>query len=413
MSRNGSGTYSLPAGNPVTTNTTITSTWGNTTLSDIATALTQSLAYDGQTVPIANIPMGGFAITGLASGIAARTRAANIGDVQDGLSNWVAAAGTADAITAAYSPAITALVDGQLCFFRASAANATTTPTFSPNGLTARTITKQGGVALVVGDIPGLDAEVIIRYKLASTRWELLNPQGTVGVLTGTFTDWGSTTIPSGYLERDGSNVSRATYAALYTVLNKTATVTITIATPGVVTWTAHGLSNNDVVKFSTTGALPTGLVAGTTYYVRNKAANTFEVSATEGGASINTTGTQSGVQTGIHTPWGDGDGSTTFTLPDSRRRVDVGRGGSLTTTLGARLGATGGEETHTMTTAELKDHTHSQSGTTMLGNTTAPNTGGTFAGSTSQGGTTSSTGSATPFNVMQPSEVIVKLIKT
>lgn len=65
MSRNGSGTYTLPAGNPVVTGTTISSTWANNTLSDIATALTQSLAKDGQTVPTANIPMGSFKITGL------------------------------------------------------------------------------------------------------------------------------------------------------------------------------------------------------------------------------------------------------------------------------------------------------------------------------------------------------------
>jgi hypothetical protein len=65
MSRNGAGTYTLPAGNPVVTGTTISSTWANNTLSDIATALTQSLAKDGQTVPTANIPLGGFKITGL------------------------------------------------------------------------------------------------------------------------------------------------------------------------------------------------------------------------------------------------------------------------------------------------------------------------------------------------------------
>ena len=65
MSRNGAGVYSLPAGNPVVTGTTISSTWANTSLSDIATALTQSLAKDGQTVPTANIPLGGFKITGL------------------------------------------------------------------------------------------------------------------------------------------------------------------------------------------------------------------------------------------------------------------------------------------------------------------------------------------------------------
>ncbi len=45
-------------------------------------------------------------------------------------------------------------------------------------------------------------------------------------------------------------------------------TVTITIAAPGVVTWAAHGLSINDTIRFTTSGALPTGLSAGTTYYI-------------------------------------------------------------------------------------------------------------------------------------------------
>jgi len=70
MARNGSGTYSLPAGNPVTGGTTISSTWANNTLSDIGTALTGSLAKDGQTVPTNNLPMGGFKLTGLAAGSA-------------------------------------------------------------------------------------------------------------------------------------------------------------------------------------------------------------------------------------------------------------------------------------------------------------------------------------------------------
>ena len=48
MSRNGSGVYNLPAGNPVVTGTTISSVWANTTLSDIANALTNSVATDGQ-----------------------------------------------------------------------------------------------------------------------------------------------------------------------------------------------------------------------------------------------------------------------------------------------------------------------------------------------------------------------------
>ena len=49
MSRNGSGTYNLPAGNPVTAGSTITSAWANSTLTDIGNALTDSVAADGQT----------------------------------------------------------------------------------------------------------------------------------------------------------------------------------------------------------------------------------------------------------------------------------------------------------------------------------------------------------------------------
>jgi len=66
MSRNGSGTYNLPTGNPVTTGTAITSNWGNTTMSDIATALTGSVAADGQTPITGNLQMGNNKITGMA-----------------------------------------------------------------------------------------------------------------------------------------------------------------------------------------------------------------------------------------------------------------------------------------------------------------------------------------------------------
>ena len=67
MSRNGSGTYSLPAGNPVVTGTTIASTWANNTLSDIATALTGSLASDGQTAMTGNLNLNSNKIVNLAT----------------------------------------------------------------------------------------------------------------------------------------------------------------------------------------------------------------------------------------------------------------------------------------------------------------------------------------------------------
>lgn len=89
---------------------------------------------------------------------------------------WVAAGGTSDVITATYSPVITTLTDGLLLGFRATAANTTTTPTFSPNALTAHTITQKGGSALTAGNIAAAGAEYLVQYDLANTRWELLNP---------------------------------------------------------------------------------------------------------------------------------------------------------------------------------------------------------------------------------------------
>jgi len=78
-------------------------------------------------------------------------------------------------------------------------------------------------------------------------------------------------------------------------------TATVTIATPGVVTLTGHGLSADDVVFFTTTGALPTGLAVNTSYFVVEIVSpDSFKVSLTKGGTAIDTTGTQSGV----HTAW-------------------------------------------------------------------------------------------------------------
>lgn len=95
-----------------------------------------------------------------------------------------AAAGTAQAITADFTPDIT-LTDKQLCVVIASTANTATAPTFAPDGLTARTITKFGGQALVAGDIYGAGHALILEYNLANTRWELLNPAYAQNVSSG------------------------------------------------------------------------------------------------------------------------------------------------------------------------------------------------------------------------------------
>jgi hypothetical protein len=73
-------------------------------------------------------------------------------------------------------------------------------------------------------------------------------------------------------------------------------TATITIAVPGAVTSTLT-LLNLTPITLQTTGALPTGLLPGTVYYVRTTATPTvFNLSATPTGALITTSGSQSGV---------------------------------------------------------------------------------------------------------------------
>ena len=71
MSRNGSGVYSLPAGNPVVTGTTIASTWANNTMNDLAAALTDSVAADGQTPMTGNLDLNTHKIVNLVAGTAA------------------------------------------------------------------------------------------------------------------------------------------------------------------------------------------------------------------------------------------------------------------------------------------------------------------------------------------------------
>jgi len=85
-------------------------------------------------------------------------------------------------------------------------------------------------------------------------------------------------------------NSQKAVYFARNPNTLYTTSTTISVASPGKVSFTAHPFQNNDTVMFSF-GTLPTGLVLGTTYFVRNPTANDFELSAAKNGASINTTG--------------------------------------------------------------------------------------------------------------------------
>lgn len=187
MPRNGSGTMSLATpqqapGNPITA----VSLW-NTCQNDIANELTNSLPRDGQAPPTADLPMGGFKLTGMGSGSAA-TDSATLAQVQSGAVTLLGGVGgTVDVITASASPAISAYAAGQTFRFVSAGAN-TTAVTLNLNGLGAKAVTKQGTTALAAGDIPsGAVAEVV--YD--GTQFQLLN----VGSLTPILT---SVTLGSG-----------------------------------------------------------------------------------------------------------------------------------------------------------------------------------------------------------------------
>lgn len=96
-----------------------------------------------------------------------------------------AGAGTVDAITANFTPDI-ALNDQQMAVVISTGANTVTNPTFAPDGLTARTIVKRGGGALVAGDTGAAGYPLLMIYDLANTRWELINP---AKVVTGDIVD--------------------------------------------------------------------------------------------------------------------------------------------------------------------------------------------------------------------------------
>jgi hypothetical protein len=152
MPYNGAGIFTLPTGNPVVTGTVISSSWANNTLSDIANnGLSNCITKDGQTTPTANIPLGGFRLTGVAAAVDT-TDAVNAGQLQAGTMNVLSAVGgTGDAITAVASPAPTALVAGMRFVYTPVATNTLSNPTINIAALGAKTITRSDGVGLWAG----------------------------------------------------------------------------------------------------------------------------------------------------------------------------------------------------------------------------------------------------------------------
>lgn len=176
MARDGSGTYTLPAGNPVVTGTTISSTWANNTFTDVASALTQSLSKDGQTTMTGNQPMAGNKHTGVGDATA-RDQYAALGQVQDSAATYLTSVAGTNTITASVS-GLAAYAAGQTFRFIAAGAN-TGAVTININSIGAKDVTKQGTTALVSGDIVS-GSTVTITYD--GTQFQLDPVPGTLAL---------------------------------------------------------------------------------------------------------------------------------------------------------------------------------------------------------------------------------------
>lgn len=185
MPRNGSGIYSPPSSpgsfNPAIAGQSATPTDWNALLADIATALTASIASDGQTAITADIPFGNHKITGLAAGTAT-TDAVNAGQLVGNSFSGANDTGTADAYAIAPSIAISSYAAYQGFQFKALNTN-TGASTLAVSALAAKTIKHLDGTDLLAGDIV---AGAIIDVMYDGTNFQLLSSIG----LRGTASTW-------------------------------------------------------------------------------------------------------------------------------------------------------------------------------------------------------------------------------
>lgn len=138
---------------------------------DIATGLSTAITRDGQSPATANLPLGGFKITGLGPGTDP-TDAMQLRQFQNNDGVYVEVSGT-DAYLANPSPAWTAYVTGQHLVARFSVANTTTGISVNVSGLGIKSLTGANGAVLPVGSIPTKGIKILV---FNGTSIEVTNP---------------------------------------------------------------------------------------------------------------------------------------------------------------------------------------------------------------------------------------------
>lgn len=271
MPRNGSGTYSLPSPeNPIIVGSESSATSMNTTLTDVGTALTNSLTANGEKTATANQPMGNFVHTGVGNATA-RTNYAAAAQIQDGsLIRLGTVAGT-NTITAALTPAITAYANGQMFTFIAAGAN-TGAATINVNSVGAKAIVKQvasGYVALTTGDIISGLTYIVIYDDAGTDQFVLVNPTS-VSQFNGSYTAsaTGLSTVPTGtiyyrvvgnvvHLECRGAGWTGTSNSTAFTLTGAPAEIRPASASGNIATRvTDNGTTQSGTISMETDGTL-------------------------------------------------------------------------------------------------------------------------------------------------------------
>ena len=343
MPRNGSGTFSLVAGNPVTTGTTISSTTTNNTFNDIAFALTGSISVDGQTTPTANLPMGNYAHTGVANA-SVRTQYASAAQVQDGALEYLGAVSGTDTITASAAVGMSAYTVGQTFRFVSAGANTTTAVTININGIGAKNITKNGATALAVGDIPSGAALQIVydgtQFQVTGIAGVASFSAGSTGLTPSTATN-GAVTLAGTLAIANGGTANNALAVTaggtLYT--DGTKLVNVGAGTSGQFL-KSNGASAPTWAAASASGALLNiqyFTTAGTATYTPTTGTNSVIVEVVGGGGS-------GGTATILGTAGGGAGGYARKKITSAFSGVTITVGAAATTSsFGALVSATGG----------------------------------------------------------------------
>ncbi len=194
--------------------TKITSTNHDTHDNDLATAINACLKKDGGNAASADIPMGGNKLTNVGNA-AALTQNPSAAQIQNQSFTYVpTVGGTANAITLTTGWSMAAYAAGQEFHFIAASSNSDVV-TIAVDGLAAKSV-KIGTTALTAGQIVA-STMIVVQYD-GSTFQLISASTAPAAISVGFVAAWPGSTVPTGWLECDGSAVSRSTYAALYAV---------------------------------------------------------------------------------------------------------------------------------------------------------------------------------------------------